>query len=381
MENNISLLVGLKNNLDYNKHFYTTTRALYPEVEICFVSYGSVDGTHEWLDSIQDTNVRYYHSQESRTFSDTFNKAAELATKDYVAYLHNDIVLAPNFLENIIKHAGPNKAVSYTTIEPPIFAGHERPGKIVRDFGADLETFKLKGLYEFAKEAQDFYENKTELGITFFMCMLKKALLDIGGMDNLYNPMFCEDDDLINRLKLLGLECITSLDAICYHFVSKTSRFSEEYQNRTQQIEYNSNKNFIRKWGSKSQAPKYNISYVVKNCNLELLAALEPWCDRLYIEDSMQVLTDSYIEKEQSNTTFDLSKRIYTIEYNDPKLENDIVVEFDARDLTNADFAFLQRLPEIVKDNGDVGEFELDIFKITINSMKEYQNDLIVCKN
>ena len=95
----------------------------------------------------------------------------------------------------------------------------------------------------------------------------------------------------------------------------------------------------------------------------------------------MQVLTISYIEKEQSNTNFDLSKRIYTIEYNDPKLENDIVVEFDARGFTNADFSFLQRLPEIIMDNGDVGEFEFDIFKITINSMTEYQNDLIVCKN
>jgi hypothetical protein len=50
MENNISLLVGLKNNLDYNKHFYKTTRELYPDVEICFVSYGSTDGTNEWLD-------------------------------------------------------------------------------------------------------------------------------------------------------------------------------------------------------------------------------------------------------------------------------------------------------------------------------------------
>jgi hypothetical protein len=60
--NNISLLVGLKNNLNYNKHFYSTTRELYPEVEICFVSYGSTDGTHEWLDSLQDNNVKYFHS-------------------------------------------------------------------------------------------------------------------------------------------------------------------------------------------------------------------------------------------------------------------------------------------------------------------------------
>jgi ribonuclease HI len=43
--NNIHLLSRIKNNLDYNKHFYETTRELYPDVEICFVSYGSTDGT------------------------------------------------------------------------------------------------------------------------------------------------------------------------------------------------------------------------------------------------------------------------------------------------------------------------------------------------
>jgi GT2 family glycosyltransferase len=378
---NISLAVGLKNNLDYNKHFYRTTRELYPEVEICFVSYGSTDGTHQWLDSLQDTNVKYFYSQESKTFSETFNKATELATRDFVMYLHNDIVLAPNFLENVEKHLGQDKVISYTTIEPPIFAGHERPGKIIQDFGTSLESFNQSNLFKFVVDKQQEYSNQTEAGITFFMCMPRKVLTEIGGMDNLYNPMFCEDDDLIKRFKLLGLECITSLDAICYHFVSKTSRFSEEYQNRTQQIEYNSNKNFIRKWGSRSADIKYNIAFVTKHANFQIVEALEPWCDRLYIEDSMQVITDSYREKEQPNTKFDLTKRVLTLEYNDPKGENDIIVEFDARNFTQQSFQIIQQLPEIIKGSGEIGEFELDIFKITINSLEEYQNDLIVCNN
>ena len=89
---NISLLVGLKNNLDYNENFYQTTRELYPDVELCFVSYGSTDGTHAWLDTLNDTNVKYFYSDEQKTFSDTFYKASEIATKPYIAYLHNDSV-------------------------------------------------------------------------------------------------------------------------------------------------------------------------------------------------------------------------------------------------------------------------------------------------
>jgi GT2 family glycosyltransferase len=377
MQYNISLLVGLKNNLSYNKYFYITTRKLYPEVEICFVSYGSTDGTHEWLDSLSDPNLKYYYSVEQKTFSDTFNKAAKIATKEYVMYLHNDIVLAPNFLENIQKHLQVDRVVSYTTIEPPIFAGHERPGKIIHDLGKSLETFDIKELYKYVENKQTEDLNRLEKGITFFMCLSRELLLAIGGMDNLFNPMFCEDDDLIRRLSIKGLELVTSLDAICYHFVSKTSRFSEEYAIKTQQIEHNSNKNFIRKWGSKNVSPKYNIAYIVKNANMQVVEALEPWCDRLYIDDDMHVIIDSYREKEQSNTDFDLTKRVLTIEYNDPKAENDIVIEFDAKDLNQESFAVLQQFPQIIEQSGDIGEMELHPFKLSIFSMNTYEKDMI----
>jgi len=373
---NISLLVGLKNNLDYNKNFYTTTRELYPEVEICFVSYGSTDKTHEWLDELKDDNLKYFYSEENKTFSDTFNKAAELSTKDYVAYLHNDIVLAPNFLENIEKHLNENNAVSYTTIEPPIFSGHERPGKIIHDLGSDLQTFNKEKMYEFAKEKQVEYLNKTEVGVTFFMCMPKKVLLEIGGMDNLFNPMFCEDDDLVHRFKMYGLNLFTALDAICYHFVSKTSRFSEEYQLRTQRIEHNSNRNFIRKWGFRNSThnKKYNIGFKVYNCNQSLLELLEPWCDVIWVSED---IINGYIQKEQSNTKYDLKKRVHSIENSDVKDYMDIAIEFDAKNFTQNSFNIIQNLSDIITESGEVGEFTLDCFTITIQFLETYEKSLI----
>lgn len=374
---NISLLVGLKNNLDYNKHFYETTRATYPDVEICFVSYGSTDGTHEWLDSLADNNLKYYYSAESKTFSDTFNRAAQLATCDYVAYLHNDIVLAPGFIENLEKHVSPDRVVSYTTIEPPIFGDHVRPGKLIHDFGTSLETFSMEAFREYCVHEQQRYADQTEPGITFFMCMPRKALLEIGGLDNLFNPMFCEDDDLIRRWKMQGMTCFTALDAICYHFVSKTSRFSEEYERRTQAIELASNRNFIRKWGSRSEAPKYNIAFVVRNCTLPVLEALEPWCDRIYIEDAMQVISSHYVEQEQPKTSFDLTRRVLHIEHNAPSDENDIIVAFDATCLTQQNFQYIQQLAAIIAESGAIGEFEIDIFRISIYSMETYEKNLV----
>lgn len=385
--NNISLLVGLRNNLEYNKHFYETTRAIYPDVELCFVSYGSTDGTHEWLDSLVDNNLKYYYSAESRTFSDTFNAAAQLATRDYVVYLHNDIVLAPGFLENLEKHVAPDRVVSYTTIEPPIFGDHTRPGKLIRDFGQTLETFDNTAFTQYCAHEQQHYADKTEPGITFFMCMPRNALLEIGGLDPLYNPMFCEDDDLIRRWKMLGMQCFTALDAICYHFVSKTSRFSEEYERKTQAIELASNRNYIRKWGSKSPVPKYNIALVVRNCNLQLLEALEPWCDRIYIDDDMQVITTAYIASEQPKTAYDLTRRVLCTNFNAPNDENDIIVAFDAQRINGEDFQCIQQLPEILSSDELLHEFDqpgetfaLGNLRITIWSTETYEKNLIKLK-
>lgn len=370
---NISLLVGLKNNLYYSQNFYHSTRHLYPNVELCFVSYGSTDGTHEWLDSLNDPNLKYFYSNETKTFSDTFNKATELSTKDYVAYLHNDIVLAPGFVEDLIKHQGENNIVSYTTIEPPIFTDHERPGKIIWDFGSDFNDFNNDEFLEFVKENKQYYKDQTSPGVTFFMMMPKKVLLDIGGMDNIFNPMFCEDDDLVLRFKLLGMNLFTSLDAMCYHFVSKTSRFSDEYKDRTKQIEQSSIRNYVRKWGNRDESPKYDVGFVLHNADLNTLGGLEPWCSNIYITD--ENLKNEYISYEKSKTKFDLNQRIKII--NKDIAVNNIIVEFDGTQINNDNFLLLQKLSNIIKESGDIGIFELDIFKISIKDMTDYQNTLI----
>ncbi len=147
---------------------------------------------------------------------------------------------------------------------------------------------------------------------------------------------------------------------------------------------------WFRKWGSNVLhdefmmpivAPKYNIAFVINNCIFPLLQALEPWCDRIYIDDEMRVLFAHYYEQEHKLTNYDLNKRVLTTKFNDPKSENDIVVEFNGRDFTETSFQIIQNLSKILKESGSVGKFELDIFTITINSMNEYQNNLIICEN
>ncbi len=56
---------------------------------------------------------------------------------------------------------------------------------------------------------------------------------------------------------------------------------------------------------------------------------------------------------------------------------NDILISFNGFKLTQPSFGLLQQIPDIIKDNGEPGTFELDIFTITIIRINELQNTLI----
>jgi hypothetical protein len=236
-------------------------------------------------------------------------------------------------------------------------------------------------------------KDKTTEGVFAPWCMYKSDFLAIGGHDELFAPQSKEDSDLFNRFVLNGYKLIQSWDGVVYHFTSRGSRFnkhagggagknSDEWLYTTTK----NGRNFIRKWGHFVKhdhlmkpiiPPKYNIAYIVKNCNLALLEAFEPWCDRIYIEDDMQVLYSHYLDQEQPKTTYDLSKRVFNLKNNDPIGENDIVIEFDAHLLTQDNIRILQQMPEIIKNSGSIGTFELDIFKLNIHHIEDLSHELI----
>ena len=84
----------------------------------------------------------------------------------------------------------------------------------------------------------------------------------------------------------------------------------------------------------------------------------------------MGILLSAYYENEHKNTSYDLKKRVLNTGYNDPQGENDIVVEFDARQLTQQSFNIIQQLSDIIKESGEIGSFELDIFKMHIHNLE-----------
>ena len=138
---NISFVLAVYNKLDLTKECYRHLRNVYPEVPFVISSGGSSDGTKEWLESLNDDNLSYIHDDDRLAFSDTYNAGIKLVDTEKLVLIHNDMVIGEGFLESIERLLKPNMLLSYTTIEPPIFRGHQRPGKVILDLGTSFHNF------------------------------------------------------------------------------------------------------------------------------------------------------------------------------------------------------------------------------------------------
>ena len=389
----ISLIQPSRNNLKYLKWSYNSVRKNSgPEVEICVADDFSNDGTWEWCQEKMkiDPNFKAIRNEGPNRLGHTilYDKLInEVATKDIVGIWHADMYMTPGTVEKILETIKPGLVVSLTRIEPPLHP--PGPEKVLMDFKIEPEDFNEDEFLKWYNNYQTTVKDKTTEGIFAPWFLYKSDFQSIGGHDPLYAPQSKEDSDIFNRFLLNGYQFVQLWEAAVYHMTCRGSRFnptlttpginSSEWE--AQNIR--SSRNFIRKWGHFCKhddlmkpivPPKYNIGFVVYNCNLQQLQALEPWCGTIYIEDA-DVLTSHYLDLEQPNTKFNLSDRIKVIGYSIPN--NDIIVEFDAKKLNQISFNMIQQLSEIIKESGEIGSFELDIFRIDIKNMTEYQNNLI----
>jgi glycosyltransferase involved in cell wall biosynthesis len=389
----ISFIQPSRNNLKYLKWSYDATRKNQGdhEVEICIADDFSDDGTWEWCQEKMkiDPNFKAIRNEGPTRLGHTilYDKLInEVATNDIAMIYHADMYLCPGALDAIDKHIQHKTIVSLTRIEPPLHP--PGPEKVFLNGGAtEPEDFNEE---VFLKWFKDLKTKEPTEGIFAPWAFYRSDFQEIGGHDPLYAPQSKEDSDIFNRFQLNGVKFIQTWEGFVYHMTCRGSRFNPTLttpgKNSTEWEEQNirSSRNFIRKWGHFVKhdslmkpivSHKYDIGFIVRNCNLDMLAALEPWCSTIYIEDDMEVLTDNYIDLEQKNTKINLKDKIKLINHNTP--DNDITVEFDATKLTQESFNMLTQFPDIITNSGELGEFELDIFEVSIVNLSTYEHELI----
>jgi glycosyltransferase involved in cell wall biosynthesis len=315
-----------------------------PYTEVILLDDGSTDGTWEW---IQQQNCLKYRSETRVGHTILYDKGIELATNDIVGILHADMILGPNYIENVLKHLQPGRVVCGTRIEPPLHP--EGKEKIIKNFGLDFDSLDVNSFEKYCIEVQQKYENETTKGMFAPWVIYKKDFQAIGGHDPGFAPFPYEDSDIFQRWVLAGYDLIQSRDAFVYHLTCRGHRWNEQVGKNDDYFtisEKKAREYYIKKWGSWIKndeyqhpiiIPVYKKKLILNNSNPQLKELLEIWFNG----------------------------------------GEDIIVEVDGNRFTEQDFQYITQLNEIIKNSGEIGEFELGNLKIKINSLKEYQNDLI----
>lgn len=259
------------------------------------------------------------------TLGINYNNAVAKAKGEIIVLLHNDMTLHPGFIETIQKHITRKMVLTYHRVEPPIFTDLY-PGKSILDCGSDIESYDESKFFSYPID-----DTLTDGGSQLFFAVYREDYLNIDGYTF---QKFCEDDDIHLRYKLAGYTFKVTNGAMVYHFVSKTSR-NDNYQ----EIEQKSNLAFVKKWGFRKSIfnKVYKKSFILTTPDSKLEEVLNPW-------------------------------------FNEGE---DIVVTIDPNNFTNHDFNYITQLNDIIFDNNLTGDFKLGNLNITINSLQEYQNNLI----
>ena len=386
----ISLIIPSYNTEKHLINTYNSIRKHYKDTELVIINDGSTDNTSEWLDALEDNNVIKINSKERKGHTFFYDEGMRQATNEIVGIMHSDMIIGPNYVENVLKHLERGKVVCATRIEPPIHPASKE--KIVMDFGMDHNDLKLDEFEKFCNEKSNEFKDITTKGIFAPWVLYKEDHFAIGGHDQIFAPYGYEDSDIFNRWILAGYEMIQSRDAFVYHLTCRGHRWNNGIgiENDDYQVTMNRcSRDFVRKWGdwitnNEYQFPiinpKYDIGFIVNNCNHQLLKVLEPWCSTIYVDESNDiVLRDNYIRLEQPNTSFNLHDRVKPL---DNEKNNEILVTINGNNFTQQDLQAIYQLPNILANSGEpafhgeLGNLTIEIFE----TMNTYEKDLIICK-
>jgi glycosyltransferase involved in cell wall biosynthesis len=411
---NISFICPSRNNLKYLKWSIASIikNKGDHQVEICVWDDFSDDGTEDWLKEFQHPDIKLKWSRNAGPtrlgHTILYDKIInELATNELCIIWHADMYLCPEALDSLEelmfqdervdigyddywtnRTSAKNRICSLTRIEPPLHP----PGveKVVEDCGTEPENFdeeKLLNLAENLRETAANYFRITR-GVFAPWAFWKDEFLDIGGHDILFAPQSKEDSDIWNRFLLKGTDFYQTWRGYVYHMTCRGSRFnpfltvtgknSEEWGIQN----LKSSRNFVRKWGHFVRHDeylypyvphKYDIRFVIKNCDYRLLYELEPWCSYVSVDDLN--IVKKYIDSEQKETLFDLEKKFYD------DSNRSVTVFIDGETFNQSDMPNIMYLSDILTENGVLGDFYVGNIRLNIRSLETYEEELIINKN
>jgi len=236
-----SILIPTWNNLDFLKCCVASIRknSIVKHEILVYVNEGN-DGSADWC---QKENLKFIHSSTNVGVCTALNALFDIATKDIICYVNDDMYLCPNWDEPLIREIesiGHEKFyLSATMVEP-----EDTGNKCVLapfPFGKTPSEFKESELLAALPQMQ----KADWSGSTWPPNLMHRNMwLAIGGYGEEFSPGLYSDPDVSMKLWQKGVRIFKGLgDSRAYHFMSKSTGRAKMNDGK---------KTFLKKWGVSS---------------------------------------------------------------------------------------------------------------------------------
>jgi GT2 family glycosyltransferase len=241
MNHRIAIISVGVNCLEYSKKTFDSVKTKHP-YQLIFVNNGSTDGTREWLESRED--IISYQNPILSGLSACWNLGINRGIAegcDLFLVLNNDIVLAPNAIDNMVQRL--------------------EKGDVVMVTGMNNQSITPEQTLDDIREYKDQEANNHPDFSDFLIGM--PFLEKVGYFDENYFVAYFEDNDMAARMALAE-EDSTSLDCASYfHYGSKTTIENPRLQEIIHDAFRRNKEYFVKKWGCEplGDVPKMREQY------------------------------------------------------------------------------------------------------------------------
>ncbi|WP_149243564.1 glycosyltransferase family 2 protein [Dyadobacter sp. 32] len=203
----------------YFEHNFKVLKSLGQDVQIIVIDDASTDDSVAYLQENYGDKIVLLQKDTNSGFSDTCNIGIEKAENDLIFLLNTDVTVEADYFEKLYKY----------------FDLEDTFGVMGRIIGMDddliREAARTPKIMGRKIKSGDFFHvsDRNTLTPTFYLSgaialMDTKKLKAMNGFNEMFNPYYCEDQELSIRAWRLGWKCYYEHNAVCRHEVSASTK-------------------------------------------------------------------------------------------------------------------------------------------------------------
>jgi GT2 family glycosyltransferase len=215
--------------------------------EVIVVDNGSDAPTRAMLEAIDDPHVRVIYNEINRGYAGGNNDGIAAASGEFIVLLNNDVIVTDGWLDGLLDPFDRMPALGVTAPRSNYVVGPQQLPEVLYGSEAEMAAFAAARRETWAKTGY-----VTDRAIGLCLCIDRRAIEQIGGLDESFGLGNFEDDDFCIRVRAAGYGIYVCDDVFIHHFGSRS--FAANNVDYAQTMRENWAK-FARKWGFSSEMP------------------------------------------------------------------------------------------------------------------------------